>query len=136
MVGCSFRVDDVEDALARDDEAVAEALAFGGVFTRLEFWILAFVVAGEIADDVRVLRLGEDEGRRVVRFKLLESGCEIRQIQWNRQGGLTENQVSLFVKGLLPPALPTKFEGIIPEPLRRAIIQSALETLGEASGSF
>ena len=77
MVGCSFGVDNVENALARDDEAVAEALAFGGVFTRLEFRILAFIVASEIADDVRVLRVGEDEGRRVVGFELLQSSYEI-----------------------------------------------------------
>ena len=76
MVFCSFGVDYVEDALARDDEAVTEALAFGGVFTRFEFWILAFVIASEIADDVRVLRLREDEGRGVVGFELLQGGCE------------------------------------------------------------
>lgn len=52
VIGNSVRVDDVEDALARDDEAVAEALALGGMFTRFEFRILAFVVASEIADDV------------------------------------------------------------------------------------
>lgn len=79
MVGCSDRVDDVEDALARDDEAVAEALAFGGVLTRLEFWILAFVVASEVTDDVRVSRSGENERRRVVEFKFLQSGSKIQQ---------------------------------------------------------
>ena len=75
VVGCSVGVDDVEDALARDDEAVAEALAFGAVFARLVSWILAFIVASEVADDIRILGLGEDERRRVVGFELLQSGC-------------------------------------------------------------
>ena len=52
MVSGSVRVDDVEDALARDDEAVAESLA-----TRLGFWILTLIVAGEVANNVRVSRL-------------------------------------------------------------------------------
>lgn len=79
VVGCSVGVDDVEDALARNYEAVAEALAFRGVFTRLELWVLAFVVTSEITDDIRVLRLGENEGRRVVGFEFLHSKYKIRQ---------------------------------------------------------
>ena len=73
MVGGSLRVDDVEDAFARDDKAVAKALTFGGDFTLLEFWILAFVVASVVADDVRVLRFREDEGRGVVGSEFLRS---------------------------------------------------------------
>lgn len=112
MVGRSVRVDDVEDALARDDETVAEALAFG---TWLAFWVLTSVVARDVADYVRVRRLGEDEGRRVVGFELLQRGCEIKAM-WSasRQGELTENQVSLLAKGLLPDISPTLLEGIIP----------------------
>ena len=55
VVGRSIGVDNVEDALATDDEAVAEALSFRGAFTRLEVGvlILASVVASEITDDVR-----------------------------------------------------------------------------------
>lgn len=52
VVGCSVWVDNVEDALARNDEAVAEALAFGSVFTGLEFWVLAFIIAGKVTDDI------------------------------------------------------------------------------------
>ena len=54
VVRCSIRVDDVEDALSTDDEAVTEALSFRGAFTRLGFGvlILASVIAGEITDDV------------------------------------------------------------------------------------
>ena len=52
MIGGSVRVDDVEDALARDDETVPESLA-----TVLGFWILALIVAGKIANNVRVWRL-------------------------------------------------------------------------------
>ena len=55
VIGCSIGVDDVEDALATDDEAVAKALSFRGALTRLEVGvlILASVVASEITDDVR-----------------------------------------------------------------------------------
>ena len=52
MVGGSVRVDDVEDSLARDDETVAESLA-----TVLGFWVLALIVAGEVANNVRVFGL-------------------------------------------------------------------------------
>lgn len=126
MVGRSVRVDDVEDALARDDETVAEALAFGAW---LAFWVLTSVVARDVADYVRVGRLGEDEGRRVVGFELLQRGCEIKAM-WgaNRQGELTENQVSLLAKGSLPDISPTILEGIIPGLLYRAMVQSALQT--------
>lgn len=79
VIGCSVGVDDVEDSLTSDDEAVAKALAFWGVFSRLELWVLAFVVASEVTDDVRVLRLGKDEGGGVVGFELLQIGCEIRK---------------------------------------------------------
>ncbi len=79
MIGCSVGVDDVENAFARDDKAVAEALAFRGMFTWLEFWVLAFVVASEVADDVRVSRLGENEGRGVMGFEFLPKRCKMRQ---------------------------------------------------------
>ena len=79
MVGCSVGIDDVENAFARDDKAVAEALAFRGEFTWLEFWVLAFVVTSEVADDVRVSRLGENEGRGVMGFEFLPERCKIRQ---------------------------------------------------------
>ena len=52
MVGSSVGVDNVEDTLASDDEAVAEALAFWRVFAWLELWVLSFVVAGEVANNV------------------------------------------------------------------------------------
>ena len=52
MVCSSVRVDNVEDSRARDDETVAESLA-----TVLGFWILALIVAGEVADNVRVFSL-------------------------------------------------------------------------------
>ena len=74
MISCSVGIDDVEDPFARDDETVAETLAFR---TRLAAWVLASIVASDITDDVRVWRLGEDEGWRVVRFIFLQSGCEI-----------------------------------------------------------
>ena len=94
VVGCSVGVDDVEDALATDNEAVTEALSFGGAFTRLEVGvlILASVVAGEITDDVRGWRLGKNEGTGVVRLEFLQSGCKKRQGYTARQqqGELTE----------------------------------------------
>lgn len=71
MVGCSVWVHYVEDALARNDEAVAEALAFGGVLTGLAFWVLAFIIAGEVTDDVRVLRFGENEESGIVGLEFL-----------------------------------------------------------------
>lgn len=86
VVGCSVGVDNVEDTLARNDEAVAEALAFGAVFAQFVFWILAFIVASEVSDDIRVLRLGENERRRVVGFKVLRSGYG-RQC-WQKVGRL------------------------------------------------
>ena len=73
MVSDSVRVDDVEDSLARNDKTVAESLT-----TVLGFWILALIVAGEVANNVRVWRLGKDEIRGVVGFELLHSACEIR----------------------------------------------------------
>ena len=81
VVGCGIGVDDVEDALATDDETVTEALSFGGAFTRfgLGILILASVIAGEIADDVRGWSLGKDEGTGVVRLEFLQRGCEKRQ---------------------------------------------------------
>ncbi len=77
MVGRGVGVDDVEDTLAGDDEAVAEALAFGGVLARFEFGVLAFVVAGEVADDVRVLGFGEDERGGVVGVEFLRMEGEM-----------------------------------------------------------
>ena len=81
VVGGSIGVDDIEDALATDDEAVTEALSFGGAFTGLEVGvlILASVVASEIANDVRGWRLGKDKGTGVMRLEFLQSGCKIRQ---------------------------------------------------------
>lgn len=54
VVGRSVGVDDVEDALATDDETVTEALSFRSTFTGLELGvlILASVITGEITDDV------------------------------------------------------------------------------------
>ena len=52
MVGCRIWVDDVEDALARNNEAVPKPLAFGSMFTGLDFWVLAFIIAGEVTDDI------------------------------------------------------------------------------------
>ena len=79
MVGCSVRVHDVEDAFARNDEAVAEALAFRGGLTWLAFWVLAFIIAGEVTNDVRVLRFRENEVRRIVGLELLIRRCKIPQ---------------------------------------------------------
>ena len=52
MVSGSVRVDDVKDSLARNNETVAESLS-----TVLGFWILALIVAGEVANNVRVFSL-------------------------------------------------------------------------------
>ena len=81
VVGRGIRVDDVEDTLATDDEAMTKALSFGGAFTRLEFGvlILASVIASEITDDVRGWRLGKDQGSGVVRLEFLQCGCKNRQ---------------------------------------------------------
>lgn len=77
MIGCSVGVDDVKDSLASDDKAMAKALAFRGDFARFELWVLTFVVASEVTDDVRVLRLGKDEVGSVVRFELLQTEYEM-----------------------------------------------------------
>ena len=65
VVGDGVGVDDVEDSLARDDEAVAEALAFGGVDAGVEGGVepggvLTRVVAGKVADDVGFIGGRED----------------------------------------------------------------------------
>lgn len=79
MVGCSVWVHNVEDALARNDEAVAEALAFRGDLTGLAFWVLAFIIACEVTDDVRVLRFRENEERGIMGLEFLNSRCKILQ---------------------------------------------------------
>ena len=56
VVGGGLGVDDIEDTAFGDYETMAKALAFwsvdaGFVFWVQPGWILAFVVAGEVADD-------------------------------------------------------------------------------------
>ena len=84
MISCGFGIDNIKDTLAGYNEAVTEALAFGCVFTRWDLWVMAFVVARKVADNVRVLRLGENERRGIMRFEFLSNGCEIRQREKGR----------------------------------------------------
>ena len=56
-------VNDVEDAFARNDEAVAESLAFGRfecVFLVEPGGVLPFIVGLEVSDDVGLVCGGED----------------------------------------------------------------------------
>lgn len=64
-----------------NDKAVPEALAFGSILSGIEYGIqpvrvLAHVIAGVVANYVGGTGFREDEGRRVVRGKLLE--CFVR----------------------------------------------------------
>ena len=111
MVSDSIGVDDVEDALASDDEAVAESLAFRRVLTRLELWILAFVVASKITDNVRVLRFGEDEGRGVMGFKFLQGGCKVKASKGVGLADLQRTKCHSLQKACYQPLYPPNSKG-------------------------
>ena len=76
IVRCCFGVDDVEDALLRDYKAVSETLAFGcidaGFVIGVQPWgVLAFIVAGKVADDERIGSFVNYLGCAIVGFVFL-----------------------------------------------------------------